>query len=72
MSDHKSPTHIIFIIVHSSLAAITLIPLGIASKPCFLGYKALCSFSPISTLVLLALAGLHVFLHRRTVVKNAA
>ena len=66
MTDQKSPTHIIFTIVHSSLAVITLIPLGIASKPCYLGYKALCSFSPFSTLGLLALAGLHVFLHLRT------
>lgn len=72
MTDQKSPTHIVFTIVHTFLAAITLIPLGTASKSCFLGYKALCSFSPISTLGLLALAGLHVFLHKRTVAKNVA
>jgi len=59
-------THLIFTIVHTSLAIVTLIPLGSASKPCYLGYKALCSFSPFSTLILLALAGLHVFLHLKT------
>jgi hypothetical protein len=72
MAEETLPAHIIFTIVHSSLAVITLIPLGIASKPCYLGYKALCSFSPISTLVLLALAGLHVYLHKRTLAKRAA
>jgi hypothetical protein len=72
MTTQKSPAHLIFTIVYISLAAITLIPLGIASKPCYLGYKALCSFSPISTLVLLALAGLHVYLHKRTLAKRAA
>jgi len=59
-------THLIFTIVHTSLAIVTLIPLGSASKPCYLDYKALCSFSPISTVILLALAGLHVFLNLKT------
>jgi len=72
MTGQKSPTHIIFTIVYSSLAAMTLIPLGIASKPCLLGYKALCSFTPVSTLALLALAGLHVYLHKRPATRRAA
>lgn len=72
MTGQKPLTHVIFAIVHTSLAVITLVPIGIVSKPCYLGYKALCSFSPFSTLVLLSLAGLHVFLHRRTVGKKAA
>jgi len=70
MTKQKSPTHIIFTIVHSSLAVLTLVPLGIVSKPCLLGYKALCSFSPISTFVLFALAGLHLFLHSRTRIRT--
>jgi hypothetical protein len=65
MNDKKSPTHLIFTAVHFSLAILTLIPLASASKECLLGYKALCSFAPISTIILLALAGTHVYFHRR-------
>jgi len=65
MKDKKSPTHLIFTAVHSSLAIVTLIPLASASKASLLGYKALCSFTPISTIILLALAGLHIYLHRK-------
>jgi len=36
-----------------------------ASKASLLGYKALCSFSSISTIGLLALAGLHIYLHNK-------
>ena len=61
----KSPIHLIFSGVHFVLAIVTLIPLASASKVSLLGYKALCSFSPISTLGLLALVGLHLFLHYR-------
>ena len=71
MKEKKLSTHNIFTIVHSALALITLLPLGIASKPCYLGYKALCSFSPFSTLGLFALAGLHVYLHLRTEGRSA-
>jgi len=44
-------------IVISLLAAIsTLIPFQ-ASKPCLLGYYAHCSYTPISTVICLAIAG---------------
>ena len=66
MADKRSPTHLIFIGIHSVLALVTLIPLATASKACLLGYRALCSFSPISTAILIALACLHVVLHRRS------
>ena len=66
MTSTKLSTHNIFTIVHTSLAIVTLLPLGIASKPCYLGYKALCSFSPISTVGLLALAGFHIYLDQRS------
>ena len=62
MSIKKIPTYMIFVGVELLLAALTLIPAGTASKACFLGYKAHCSFTPISTIALLALAGLHIFL----------
>ena len=69
MNSKKSPTHLIFTGVHSILAVVTLIPLSSASKASLLGYKALCSFTPISTIILLGLAGLHIYLHQRAVAK---
>ena len=65
MTDKKISTHMIFMGVEIVLAVLTLIPRAAASKACLLGYKALCSFSPISTLGLLALVGLHLYLHYR-------
>ena len=35
-------------------AALTLIPHSGATKDCLLGYQAVCSFTPVSTLILLA------------------
>ena len=64
-TNKKSPVHVIFAAVEFSLAIVTLIPLETASKTSYLGYKALCSFSPFSTLILLGLVGLHLFLHSR-------
>ena len=71
MADNKqSPTHLIFTGVHSVLALVTLIPIATVSKASLLGYKSLCSFAPISTVILLGLAGLHIFLHRRSLQNN--
>ena len=72
MTQKKSPVHLIFTAVHFSLAVVTLIPMASASKACLLGYEALCSFSPISTVGMLALAGLHLYLHKRMAVKETA
>jgi hypothetical protein len=69
MSENKSPTHLIFTAVHFSLAIVTLIPLASASKTSLLGYKALCSFSPTSTIGLILLAGMHILLHKRSLAK---
>jgi len=69
MNGKKSPTHLIFTVVHFSLAVVTLIPLASASKTSLLGYKALCSFSPISTIGLIFLAGMHILLHKRSLAK---
>ena len=47
-------------------AASTVIPAP-ASKPCLLGYYAHCSWTPVSTLICLAIAGvLYWFGHRRS------
>jgi hypothetical protein len=70
MNDKKSPTHLIFTAVYFILAVVTLIPFASASKTCLLGYKALCSFSPISTIGLILLAGMHIFLYKRSVAKS--
>ena len=55
--------HQVFIVIHLLSALLTVIPWAGASKACRLGYKALCSFTPYGTLILLALAGLHLYLH---------
>ena len=45
------------VIVILSIAAVkTVIPNAEASKPCLLGYKAACSFAPISTVILIVAA----------------
>lgn len=47
------------------LAVLTIIPLDSASKECMLGYKALCTFTPISTILCLLPAGLVCFIRKR-------
>lgn len=64
----KSPVHIIFTAVHLVSAMVTLVPMASASKASLLGYKALCSFSPISTAVFIGLAGLHIYLYTKQAV----
>ena len=70
MPHKKLPIHLIFTIMYGVLAVVTVIPREAASKECLLGYKALCTFSPIGTLILLALGGLHIFLHQQAAVKK--
>jgi hypothetical protein len=70
MNNKKVPVHSIFTGVYFLLALITLLPMGTASKISLLGYKALCSFTPISTIILLALGGLHIYLQLKSVAKN--
>ena len=47
------------------LAVTTLIPDEGASKICLLGYKAHCTFTPISTILCLLPAGLACFIRKR-------
>ena len=70
MTDKKSSTHLIFSIVHFSLAIVTLIPLASASKPSLLGYKALCSFSPVSTFGLILLSLLHILIYKGILIRR--
>jgi hypothetical protein len=70
MNEKRSPTHLIFTAVHFSLAIVTLIPFASASKASMLGYKALCSFTPISTIILVLMAGMHIYFHSRSSAKT--
>ena len=61
----KVSVHQAFVVIHAGAAALTLLPTGLVSKACRLGYKAVCSFAPISTAMLLALLAMHAVLLRR-------
>jgi hypothetical protein len=53
------------------LAAIsTVIPQSSAEEPCKLGYKAHCSFTPISTLICLALTGIVCMIRKRFFIQS--
>ncbi len=58
----------IAVIAILSIAAVkTVIPNDKASKPCLLGYKAACSFTPISTIILI-LAAIGTFILAKNVI----
>ena len=69
--NQKPSVHQVFVAIHLLAALLTVIPSAGASKVCRLGYKALCSFTPYGTIALLALAALHIYLHRKSVVGKA-
>ena len=46
-------------------ALVTVMPNAAASKPSLLGYKSICSFAPVATVVLLIAAGLVCVIRRR-------
>jgi hypothetical protein len=52
----------IAIVIVIIAAVKTALPEASASKPCLLGYKALCTFTPISTIILFAIAATLFFL----------
>jgi hypothetical protein len=55
----------IAVIVILSIAAVkTALPNEDVSKPCLAGYKAACSFAPISTVILFAAAAVVFFLSK--------
>jgi hypothetical protein len=55
-------------IVSAVLAIWTMLPEE-ASKPCFLGYEAHCSFAPVSTIILFVVAAVLVLLGLRMLKK---
>ena len=63
-------TKVYIVIVAWVLAAIkTIIPFPYVSKACMLGYKAGCSFTPISTIILVvATAIVYVYAKRKNMI----
>jgi hypothetical protein len=58
----------VIVIVILSIAAVkTMIPNEKASKHCLLGYKAACSFTPISTVILI-IAAVATFIVAKSVI----
>ncbi len=57
---------VIAVIAILAIAAVkTVIPNADAGKPCLLGYKAACSFTPISTVILIIAAVIVFFVANR-------
>ena len=58
MKKKKGYGILMFVAILSTLAAIsTVIPVNTVEKACMCGYHAHCSFTPISTIICLAIAG---------------
>jgi len=55
---------IIIVVLLILLGLATLIPLESVSKECLVGYRALCSFTPVSTFICLAFAALQLLKNR--------
>ena len=49
---------------------ITIIPSESASKECLLNYKALCSFTPIGTIICFTLAGIVCIIKKKNSLVN--
>lgn len=56
---------LILAIVFAIAAVKTALPSDTASHECLLGYRAFCSFTPVSTVILLALAAASCIVRRR-------
>lgn len=54
--------HWAFVALYLVSAVLSAVPRAAASKTCLLGYKALCSFTPISTAICIAMIAFHVIL----------
>ena len=67
MAGGPSPTHSLSLPTNYATES----PFGTASKDCILGYNALCSFTPISTVIMVGLAVMHIVLDRSAKKKAA-
>jgi hypothetical protein len=69
MESNKKGTNLLIIAVILILGAIfTLLPIELADDKCFFGYSATCPFTPISTVVMLAI-GIYMLMIRKTRLK---
>ncbi|MBL7074272.1 hypothetical protein ISS37_03420 [candidate division KSB1 bacterium] len=61
---------LILTILFTLASVLTIIPNASISKECLLGYKALCSFTPVSTIILIIAAGITCSLRKRKFMEN--
>ena len=64
----KGVIHIVLALLFTGGAIFTLLPLVLADDKCFFGYYAVCPFSPISSIVLLAIAGYFFILRKKQII----
>ncbi len=60
---------LVLTILFALLAVSTLVPQISASKECYLGYRAHCTFAPISTLICAAISGLICMVRKRALTR---
>jgi hypothetical protein len=65
MTSRTRRIHQVIILVTFISAILTVVPVSSASKACHLGYKALCSFTPYGTLILVVTGLLHIWMIRK-------
>ncbi len=67
MKIRKNGYWILFVItlVFTLAAVSTILPSYSASKACMIGYKAHCTFTPISTILCIIPAGITCFIRKR-------
>jgi len=63
-------TQLVLAFIFIILGLITLIPYKNIDDECYLGYKALCAFTPISTIILFLVAAFFFFI--RNIKKSKA
>jgi len=61
---------LVLTIIITLAAVLTIIPNASISKECLLGYKALCSFTPISTILLLIAVAIICSIRKRKFMEN--
>jgi len=65
MTNRTQRIHWFFALANFIAAILTSIPVATASKACRLGYKALCSFTPYGTVILVAMGFFHIWMIRK-------
>ena len=55
-------TQLVLAVIFIVLGLITLMPYAKIDDACYLGYKAICAFTPISTIILFLVAAFFIFM----------